>query len=333
LSPLSLSLACWDYDRCRAILDGTVGIPGVDLKTTTAPPGALFPLAVTDAPYDITEMSSSSYLMQLASGESAYLAIPVFVSRAFRHDGVYVRTDRGIEQPKDLEGRVVGVPEYQMTMALWARGLLSDEYAVDFRTFKYRTGGTNKTGRIERLPLKLPENIDIQPIDEQRTLNELLLDGELDAIIAPEPPLAFQQGNPIIARLIDDPSSAERAYYAKTGLFPIMHMIGIRKTLIEAHPGLASDLHRAFVEARRLTMDDLRATAVASANRMHLPWFSAEWEATVSLMGAEFWPYGVAENRKDLQTLCRYSHEQYLTPRCLDVKELFAPEALELGGI
>jgi len=333
LSKLSLSLACWNYDRCRAVLDGTVEVPGVDLKTTTLPPGKLFPLAVSDAPYDITEMSSSSYLMQLASGESAYHAIPVFVSRAFRHDGVYVRTDRGIETPKDLEGRVIGVPEYQMTMALWARGLLSDEYGVDFRTFKYRTGGTNRAGRKERLPLKLPENMDVSPIDDTRTLNELFLAGELDAIIAPEPPLAFQQGDPIITRLIRDPPAAERAYYAKTGLFPIMHMIGIRKTLIKEHPGLATELHQAFIKARRLTMDDLRATAVASANRLHLPWFSAEWEATVALMGAEYWPYGVAENRKDLETMCRYSFEQYLTPKCLDVNELFADETLELPGI
>jgi 4,5-dihydroxyphthalate decarboxylase len=330
---ISLTLACWNYDRCNPLLDGTVTIPGIELTAHALPPGQLFPLAVSSAPYDITEMSASSYLMQVASGEGAYQAIPVFVSRAFRHGGIYVRADGTINTPKDLEGKRVGVPEYQMTMALWTRGILADEYGVDTDKLKYRTGGTNKAGRKERLSLDLPEHLDVRPIDESRSLNDLFIAGELDAIISPEPPFVFQDGSGQIKRLFGAPGSAERAYYQKTGLFPIMHMIGIRKSLIKAHPGLATDIHNAFVAARRMTMEDMKITARASANRVNLPWFSAEWEATVELMGAEFWPYGIAENRSDLNAMCRYSFEQHLSPRQLDTDELFASETLNLSGI
>ncbi len=333
MSQLSLTLACWNYDRCNPLLDGSIEIPGVTLTTSVLPPGKLFPLAVSAATYDITEMSASSYLMQVASGNSAYQAIPVFVSRAFRHGGIYVRKDRFIQTPKDIEGKRVGVPEYQMTMALWVRGILSDEYGVETDKLRYRTGGTNKAGRKERLPLELPDRMDVSPIDETRTLNDLLVDGELDAIITPEPPLAFQQGHVNIGRLIADPLRAERDYFRKSAMFPIMHLIGIRKTVIAENPGLAGQLHHAFVEARRMTMNIMKDAATASANRVHLPWFSAEWEATIELMGAEFWPYGVSENRKELEAMCRYSYEQHLTSRHMDVEELFAPETLTLPGV
>jgi len=330
---LSLTLACWNYDRCLPVLNGTVQIPGVSITTTILPPGQSFPLAVSTAPYDITELSASSYLIQVATGESLYQAIPVFVSRAFRHGGIYVRSDAGIDHPSDLEGRRVGVPEYQMTMALWVRGILADEYGVDTDRIRYRTGGTNVAGRKERLPLALPCHMDVAPIDPQHTLNQLFLEGELDAIIAPEPPHAFQQKHPSIKRLIEQPVDAEKDYFRRTGLFPIMHMIGIRRSLVSAHPGLATAIHSAFVTARKITMDDLQTTARASANRLHLPWFSDEWETTVALMGPDFWPYGVERNYPELDSMCRYSHQQHLTPGRLHVEQLFADETINLSGI
>ena len=240
---------------------------------------------------------------------------------------------RGIETPKDLEGRLVGVPEYQMTMALWVRGILGDEYGVDFRKIRYRTGGANKPGRKERLALELPEDMDVAPIPEGSTLNELLLAGELDAVIAPTPPDGFTAGDKAVRRLFADPVAEEQAYYARTGLFPIMHVIGVRRTLADEHPGLAADLFRAFVEARNLAMREHDLTARSSANRMMLPWFADQWEATKDLMGEDFWPYGVAENRAELEAICRYSHEQNLGRKRLSVEALFAPETVELPGI
>ena len=328
-----LTLACWDYDRTRALLEGRVGVAGWRIDAKAQPPEETFPRAVADAPFDVSELSLSSYLMQVSRGEGAYIAIPAFVSRAFHHGAIYVRTKRGIETPKDLEGRLVGVPEYQMTMALWVRGILGDEYGVDFRKIRYRTGGANKPGRKERLALELPEDMDVAQIPEGSTLNELLLAGELDAVIAPTPPDGFTAGDKAVRRLFTDPAAEERAYYARTGLFPIMHVIGVRRTLADEHPGLAADLFRAFVEARNLAMREHDLTARSSANRMMLPWFADQWEATKDLMGDDFWPYGVAENRAELEAVCRYSHEQNLGRKRLSVEALFAPETVELPGI
>ena len=328
-----LTLACWDYDRTRALLEGRVGVAGWRIDAKVQPPEETFPRAVADAPFDVSELSLSSYLMQVSRGEGAYIAIPAFVSRAFHHGAIYVRTKRGIETPKDLEGRLVGVPEYQMTMALWVRGILGDEYGVDFRKIRYRTGGANKPGRKERLALELPEDMDVAPIPEGSTLNELLLAGELDAVISPTPPDGFTAGDKAVRRLFTDPAAEERAYYARTGLFPIVHVIGVRRTLADEHPGLAADLFRAFVEARNLAMREHDLTARSSANRMMLPWFADQWEATKDLMGEDFWPYGVAENRAELEAICRYSHEQNLGRKRLSVEALFAPETVELPGI
>ena len=328
-----LTLACWDNDRTRALLEGRVGVAGWRIDAKAQPPEETFPRAVADAPFDVSELSLSSYLMQVSRGEGAYIAIPAFVSRAFHHGAIYVRTKRGIETPKDLEGRLVGVPDYQMTMALWVRGILGDEYGVDFRKIRYRTGGANKPGRKERLALELPEDMDVARIPEGSTLNELLLAGELDAVIAPTPPDGFTAGDKAVRRLFADPAAEERAYYARTGLFPIMHVIGVRRTLADEHPGLAADLFRAFVEARNLAMREHDLTARSSANRMMLPWFADQWEATKDLMGDDFWPYGVAENRPELEAVCRYSHEQNLGRKRLSVEALFAPETVELPGI
>ena len=328
-----LTLACWDYDRTRALLEGRVGVAGWRIDAKAQPPEETFPHALADAPFDVSELSLSSYLMQVSRGEGAYIAIPAFVSRAFHHGAIYVRTKRGIETPKDLEGRLVGVPEYQMTMALWVRGILGDEYGVDFRKIRYRTGGTNKPGRKERLALELPEDMDVALIPEGSTLNELLLAGELDAVIAPTPPDGFTAGDKAVRRLFTDPAAEEWAYYARTSLFPIMHVIGVRRTLADEHPGLAADLFRAFVEVRNLAMREHDLTARSSANRMMLPWFADQWEATKDLMGEDFWPYGVAENRAELEAICRYSHEQKLGRKRLSVEALFAPETFELPGI
>ena len=313
MADLRLTLGCWDYDRTRALLDGRVGVPGCSIDATPIPPEELFPRVVGEAPFDISEMSFSSYLVQVARGEGVYAAIPVFVSRAFRHGGIYVREGAGINGPKDLEGRLVGVPEYQMTMALWVRGILQDEYGVDFRKIKYRTGGANTPGRRERLPLDLPAGMDVEPVPEGRSLNDMLVSGELDAVFAPSPIDAFTSGDQAIRRLFADPVAEERAYYAKTGMFPIMHVIGVRRSLVDGHPGLAANLFRAFAGARNLAVRDLEKSAQASANRLSLPW-----------------PYGVAENRKELDAAVRYSQEQFLCARRLSMEELFVPETLDL---
>jgi 4,5-dihydroxyphthalate decarboxylase len=329
---IGLTVACWDYDRTRALLDGRVGVEGCRVIPVTIGPEDAFPRAVTRAEFDVTELSLSSYLLQLTRGDCPYVAIPVFLSRGFKHDCVYVRADAGIDDPKDLEGKLVGVPEYQMTLALWGRGILQDEYGVDFRTLRYRTGGLNTPGRKERLPLRLPDHMDVAPVGPERCLNDLLVAGELDAIMSPGPPKAFSDGHPNVRRLIADPHTAERDYFARTGIFPILHVAGIRRALVEQHPWLPERVFEAFVKSKRIAMAEIDAIANAGANKITLPWFAAEVARTRALMGDDYWSYGVSANRAALEAVCRYSHEQYLSERPLTVADLFAESTLTLSA-
>ena len=331
MAKVTITLGCWNYDRTMPLIDGRVGVEGCNVAPVVLPTEQLFPRAFQRQEFDVSELSVSSYLLQMSRGECDYVAIPVFPSRSFRHACIYVRNDRAIETPKDLEGKIVGVPEYQMTLALWLRGILQDVYGVDFRALKYRTGGTNAAGRKERLPLRLPPEIDSRPIPEDKCLNDLLLSGELDAVMTPAPPLAFSEGSPLVRRLFADADVVERDYYRQTGFFPIMHVVGVRRSLAERHPWLPVNLFKAFVEAKALAMKELDAIARGNANRITLPWFAAEWEATRAFMGRNFWPYGVAPNRAELEALCRYSVEQHLSERPFTVDELFAPGTADLA--
>ena len=327
-APLALSLACWDYDRAQAILDGRVPVPGCDIRAEVHPTSTLFPLAVGEARFDVTEMSMSSYILQVAKDEGAYVAIPVFLSRAFRHNGFVVRADAGIENPKDLEGKRVGVPEYQMTAALWMRGILADEYGVDTDSFQWRTGALEEGVRKDRLTLDLPAGMSVTPITEGETLQDLLLAGELDAVLAPKPLAALVAGDARVKRLFPDFASVERAYHTKTGFIPLMHAIGVRKTLAEADPWLPKALYDAFTQSRDMALDKLDGIWRGSANRLSLPFFHAEMEATRDLMGPDFWSYGFDDNRAELDAMCRWSQVQHLAPRRVAPEDLFHPSLL-----
>ncbi len=320
---LSLTLACWDHDRAQAVLDGRVKIDGVDLACQALPTTTLFPLAVEQAKFDITELSISSYIMQVSSGTSAYTAIPVFLSRAFRHSGFYLRADAGIESPRDLEGRWIGVPEYQMTAALWMRGLLASEYGVDLSTLKYRTGGLDGGVRKERLPLNLPDGFIVEPMRQDENLNDLLLNGELDALFAPKVPRSFLAGDRRIKRLFPDFAAVERTYYQKTGFFPVMHAIGIRTSLLEQHRWLAEAVYDAFVASRDLALGRLQDVWLGSANRLSLPWLHETMETTRQLMGPDFWPYGLDANRAEIDWMCQQSVDQHLAIKRLTADQLF----------
>jgi len=320
-----ISLACWDYDRALPVLDGRIGVEGFTVRSEIAPPGKLFPLAVGDAPYDVTELSFASYVIQLSRGTCNYIGIPVFLSRAFRHGAIYVRADSGIETAKDLQGRVVGVPEYAMTLAVWVRGILADDFGVDVSALKYRTAGLNEPGRVERLKLDLPPEIDLQPLPIDTSLNDAILAGDLDAIIAPAPPRAFADGDPRVRRLIDPAGPAERDYFERTGIFPVMHILGIRNDVAEAHPDLPKALFDAFEAGRKAAMARVKSVAEGSANRDMSPWYAEAYEQAVASMGADFWTYGVAGNEAALQAFCRYVREQHLSARQIALDELFHP--------
>jgi 4,5-dihydroxyphthalate decarboxylase len=320
---MRLTLATWDHDRCMPLHEGRVSIPEVEFESHILPTGKLFPIAVQEARFDITELSISSYILQVSRGESAYTAIPAFVSRSFRHNGFYARAGSGVETLADLAGKRIGVPEYQMTAALWMRGLLSDEYGVSPASIHWRTGALDTGVRHERLSLDLPEGMIVEAIKDGETLQDLLLRGDIDALLAPNPPRAFLDGNPEIVRIVKDFGSAERAYHKKTGFFPIMHLIAVRKSLVDENPDLPVALLAAFTEARTIAMQDLREVWLGSANRLSLPWLNEAMEKTMSTMGLDYWPYGYAQNQKELETACRYSIEQYLAARLVAPEELF----------
>ncbi|MBU8545287.1 MULTISPECIES: substrate-binding domain-containing protein [Roseomonadaceae] len=321
---LTLTVACAPYDRVRALFDGRVRIPGVRLVHVPIHSEQSFPRAFSRAEFDVTELSLSSHLLQVSRGEAAYAAIPAFVSRAFRHGCIYLRADAGIATAKDLEGRRVGIPEYQMTLGLWLRGILGDDHGVDVNGIAWRTAGTNAAGRKERLKLELPPEMDVRPLGEGATLNAALLAGEIDAILSPTEPLAFAAGDPRVVRLFPDPRAAAQAWHRRTGFHPIMHLMGIRREVLDRDPSLAPRLYDAFAEAKRLALADIEADLRHSSLTQMLPFHAEEWAATKALLGPDPWTYGIAANRKELEAICRWSHTQHLSRRKLEVAEVFA---------
>lgn len=330
MSRLELSLAVCDYDRCRAVLDGRAAVDGCRIIPTAIEPEEAFHRAFKFQEFDVTELSLSSLTMLTSRGESPYVAIPAYVSRLFRHSGIYIRTDRGIDRPEDLKGRVIGLPEYQITATVWIRGILEDEYGVDVRSVKWRQGGLEEAGRTERSRLDLPPEIDLKPIPTDRTLSDMLAAGEIDAMISARAPSCFLKGAPNVARLFPDYRAAEQDYYRRTGIFPIMHVMGVRRSIHERHPWVAVNLLKAFMQAKSAAMYELGQIGHLFAS---LPWSVYERDQTVALMGEDFWSYGFTENRKVLDTFLRYHHEQGLSKRLVSAEELFAPSTHELTRI
>lgn len=330
MSLLPITMAFWDYDRVQALADGTVGIAGCDAVHLKMDIHDIFFRAIRNHEFDITEMSFSSYMMMAARGDPPYRAIPVFLSRMFRYSAIYIRTDRGINGPQDLKGREVGVPEYQVTAALVARGMLSDEFGVTAADIRWRTGGVEDPGRPEKVKLDLPDGIEVEPIPADKSLSGMLAAGEIDAVVAPLPPSCWLGRAGDVARLFPDFRELEKDYYRRTGVFPIMHVAAIRADLVEQHRWLAGNVFQAFDEAKNMALRDLGNFGAAKAT---LPWLAAEVAETQQLMGADYWPYGVERNRTSIETMTRWSFEQGLTPRKLDIEELFVRSTLEQSKV
>ena len=330
MANVPISIACNDYDRTRAIMDGRVRVEGCDVTYLPLDAEEVFFRAFRTQQFDVSELSFSSYMLQTARGECPYIGIPAFVSRLFRHSGIYIRTDRGIRKPADLKGRLIGVPEYQLTALVWIRGMLKDEYGIDPSEIHWRSGGQEEPGRDERTPLTLTNGVDLQPIPEGETLSNMLVKGELDALFTARAPSCFDKGAPNIDRLFPDYRTVERAYYKKTGMFPIMHLIGVRKSLVERHPWLATGLFKAFCAAKAIALEEIRDVAALNVT---LPWAVAEARETAALMGQDFWKYGVQENAREIDALTRYSYEQGLALRKRTPEELFDKSTFELSKI
>lgn len=326
MTKLKLSFGCWDYDRTRALMDGRVQPDGIDLNYLNMPVEETFFRMLRHHEFDVAEMSLSSYSVSLSRQPQPFVAIPVFPSRFFRHSCIYVNAHSGIKTAKDLIGKRVGTPEYQMTAPVWIRGILQDHYGVPVDSVTYVTGGEETPGRSEKLKLDLPPNIKLQPIGPTQTLAQMLADGEIDALYTARMPSTFRTRPDRVKRLFEDFEPVERNYFKETGIFPIMHTIAIRREVYEANRWVAQSLMKAFKEAQRRSYDDLAETA---ALKTMLPWLTAHVEQVKRDMGDDFWPYGLAKNQATLDTFLRYHHEQGLSKWLLTPHELFAPESLE----
>ncbi|QWW72380.1 ABC transporter substrate-binding protein [Rhizobium sp. WYJ-E13] len=326
MSAITLSLAMGDYDRTRAIFDGRVRIEGVNPSCILLSPEEMFFRAFRQSAFDISELSLSSYCISIARSNPEYIAIPVFLSRAFRHTSVYVRKDRGIRDAALLRGRRVGIAEYQLTANVWLRGILQDRYGVKPSEIIWVRGGMNEPGRPEKINVELPQDLTVIPAPAGATLNEMLACGDIDAFIGPRSPKCFDEGDPNISRLFADTISEAEDYYRDTKIFPIMHVVGIRRSLAATHPWLPASLFKAFASAKKVAEDALLDT---SANKVTLPFIEELVGRTRALMGSDAWTYGVESNHHVLETFLRYHHEQGLSPRRVQVDELFHPSSFE----
>ena len=325
MSRLHLSFACWNYDRTRALKDGSVEVDGIDLNYLDLPVEETFFRMARFREFDLAEMSLSSYCVSLHRPERPFVALPIFPSRFFRHSCIYVNAAAGIREPLDLIGKRIASPEYQMTAPVWIRGILAEHHGVPVEG-DYLFGGEEQTGRVEKMKIELPPSIRVRPIGPTQTLSSMLRDGHIDALYTARMPSSFRSGDGKVRRLFENYAEIELAYWRKTGIFPIMHTVVMRREVYEANRWIAQSLTKAFIAAQRRTYEDLAETAALKAM---LPWLNAHVEEARREMGEDWWPYGVEKNRKTLDTFTRYHFEQGLSARKLDVEELFAPESLE----
>ena len=329
MSQLHLSVAMGDYDRNRALFDGRVQIDGCDPVFMLLSPEEMFFRAMRSRDFDVTELSFSSYLVKHSRGECPYIAVPVFLSRAFRHTSIYVRKDR-IQTPEDLRGKRIGIPEYQLTAIVWARAILQDDHGISPEEVTWVRGGIDTPGRPEKIKLDLPAGVHIESAPEGATISELLDRGEIDAFIAPRAPSGAALNNPNVGWLFDDPTASAKDYYRRTGIFPIMHVVGIRKELAQQHRWLPAAVMKAFGESKTRALELLSDT---SATKVTLPFVEEQLKAARETLGADFWSYGVASNRRTLEAFTRHHFAQGLSARHMAVEELFDPSTYESYSI
>jgi 4,5-dihydroxyphthalate decarboxylase len=322
---LDLTLACGHYDRTEGLRDGSVQIEGVNLTYLDLPVEETFFRMARYREFDLAELSLSSYVISL-DRDAPFIAVPAFPSRMFRHSGIYRNTRAGIGGPADLAGRTVGLAEYQLTANVWIRGILAEHYGVPVESVRYRTGGLHRPGRVEKLSLELPASVSVTPIGPAQTLAEMLVTGEIDALYTPRTPEPFRAGRPEVARLFPDAGAEERRYYQQTGIFPIMHVVVLRRDLYERHRWLARSVQKAFEAARRQALDAIDETA---ASPYLLPWLHEEVDRTRAILGPDYWTYGLPGNDTTLRTFLRYAHDQGLIRTLFEPADLFAPETLE----
>jgi len=321
MDKVALTLAIGDYEHTRDLASGAVAVQGATLNVLALSPEETFFRFTHFREWEVSEMSMGKYVSLRSQEDASIAAIPVFPSRVFRHSMIYVREGGALERPEQLRGKRVGVPEWAQTAVIYARGYLAHQAGVPLDSVEWVQAGVNDAGRVEKVKLNLPSGVRLKP-EPGRTLNDMLLAGELDAVLSARPPKDFGRG---IRRLFADYEAAEEAYFKDTGVFPIMHVIAVKADVLAQHPWLAMNLYKAFEEAKRRSISRL---SDITASHAPLAWLAPYAERMKSLFGEDFWPYGLERNRKTLQAFVDFAFEQGVCHRRLALDELFPTQVL-----
>lgn len=327
MNNIEITLACEEYDRTDALREGKIQPEGIDLIYLSLSPQETFWRMIRHLDFDVAEMSLAAYIIAKSRGEKRIIAIPVFPSRQFRHSAIYINVHSKISEPGHLKGKKVGVPEYQLTAVIWARGILQNDYGVDPREIYWLTGGQEEAGREERIDLRKPPGVSIDPIPKGRTLSGMLDEGELDAVITPLLPSVFARRSPRVRRLFENFREVEKDFYKRTGVFPIMHTLAMKTSLYEKYPWVSQSIYKAFCHSRDKAVRRLYDT---NALRITLPWVVAEVEEEARFLGEDIWPFGVEANRKTIQTFMSFLDQQGLLERPVAIEELFAANTFDM---
>jgi 4,5-dihydroxyphthalate decarboxylase len=319
MAELQLTLAINDYDHVRDLVTGRVRAEGIELTCLTLSVEEIFYRFTAFREWDVSELSLAKYTSLVAGGDRSLTAIPVFPSRVFRHAAIYVHRDGPVREPGDVAGRRVGVPEWIQTAGIYARGILQHVYGVALADVSWVQAGVNEPGREELVAPKLPPGVAIEPVAD-RTLQDMLIDGALDAAITARPPQRFLDGDERIKRLFDDPRAVEERHYRETGIFPIMHTVALRTEVYDAHPWVAANLLTAFTEAKARSLERLRDM---NTSRFPVPWSHELYRQAAAVVGPDPWPYGTDANRPTLEAFLRWAHEQGVAERALAPEDLF----------
>ena len=320
MADLPLTLACWDYDRTRPLIDGLVKPRGIDLKVEVLRPRQMFPRMLEKQEFHASELSLASYASLIGRGECPFVAIPVALSKFFRHSCIYVRKGAGIRKPQDLKGKRVGTTQYSSTAVTFMRGMLKDEYGVEARDMHWFMGGLTKPTEAPLIPLDLPPEIRLDFVPEGDTLERMMVEERLDALLSIYIPKLFADEWVGIERLFPDFKAVEKGYYKRTGIFPIMHTIALRQDVVRDQPWVPASLYQAFCESRDIALEGLWDT---DALRLGLPWLIDHVEEAWRVFGKDFWAYGMKANRPALDAVGRYVHEQHFSPRVVTAEEIW----------
>ena len=325
MDKLHLTVACGEYDRTHALQTGAVEAEGIRLNYLPLQSEEIFWRMGHYREFDASEMSLSNHITMMSRGDSPFVGVPIFPSRFFRHSSVFFNAESGIKKPEDFRGKKVGTPEYAMTAAVWIRGFFRDDYGVRAQDVQWFVGGQEEPGRKERVKLELPPAIKVASIPEDKTLNAMLESGEIDALISARIPSCYAKGSRKVQRLFPNYKEVEIEYYKRSKIFPIMHILVVRKDVYDRHPWVARSLYKAFCEAKDRAMQTMH---ISNSHACMLPWLSWEREQLRETFGPDWWPYGIEANRHVLESLIRYMEEQGLLEKPVKVEDIFAPSSL-----